>query len=334
MSVPASQAATLPPPATISQAVTAAPVTAPVTARTARVKPVRVSRNGTTFRAVAPTTDPPAVSLATYAVADLDTGRILAARGANVRRQPASTIKLLTSLTAARQVAPRPRHRVTYAEAHPEFCICVGLSVGRRYSRDALMSAMLLPSANDAAEAMAGSDRRGRTAFLGSMNALAGELGLTRTRAMNPSGLTAYGASSTARDLLVLLRAAQADPVVAPFLGMGSALFGPLRNETRTIYRGNAYIDRFRIAEGKTGYTSAAGYNLVVAHPVRDADGDVRRIGVAALGAPSRDANSRSVAALIRWVADHHDVLRPVGTLPAAPGPVVSAQARWVATAP
>ena len=295
---------------------------------------IRRTDNRTTYRAIAATAPPPAVSLATWAVADLDTGRILAAHGQHVRRQPASTLKLLTSLTAARRVPAEPAHRVTWAEAHPEFCICVGLDVGQRYARDSLMAAMLLPSANDAAEAMAGSDRRGRTAFLRAMNRRAERLGMTRTRAINPHGLTAYGASSTARDLLVLLRAAQADAVVAPFLGMRTASFGPLGRETRTITRSNSYIDRFRRAEGKTGYTSAAGYNLVVAHPVRDALGNVRRIGVAALGAPSRDASNRSVAALVRWTAAHRHLLRPLGALPAAPGPVVSRQSRWVAAQP
>ena len=210
---------------------------------------IRRTDNRTTYRAIAATTPPPAVSLATWAVADLDTGRILAAHGQHVRRQPASTLKLLTSLTAARRVPAEPAHRVTWAEAHPEFCICVGLDVGQRYARDSLMAAMLLPSANDAAEAMAGSDRRGRTAFLRAMNRRAERLGMTRTRAINPHGLTAYGASSTARDLLVLLRAAQADAVVAPFLGMRTASFGPLGRETRTITRSNSYVDRFRRAE-------------------------------------------------------------------------------------
>ena len=313
-------------PAALAQA---APAAAPEAAAEQTSPAVRRTQNGTTFRSIELTRSPPAMALKTWAVADLDSGRILAVHRPNARRQPASTIKLLTSLTAARTVRPKPDHRVTWAEAHPEFCICVGLRVGRRYSRDSLMAAMLLPSANDAAEAMAGSHRRGRAAFLRAMNRHAEHLGMTRTRAINPSGLTARGAHSTARDLLVLLRAAQSDPTVAPFLNARSAPFGPLGRERRTITRENAYLERYRRAEGKTGFTTAAGYNLVVAQPVRLADGAVRRLGVAALGARSREANTRSVAALARWVRDSYAVLRPLASLPPASGPVLTAQAKW-----
>ena len=274
----------------------------------------------TAYRSESVLASPPQVPLATWAVADLDTGEILAAHRPRTRRQPASTIKLLTAVTAADRIRRAARHRVTTSEAQPLSCVCVGLTPGRRYSRDALMKGMLLVSGNDAAEALAGADPRGRDGFLRAMNRRADALGAQGTTAVNPSGLTGTGASSTARDLLVFLRAAQADRAVAPILDLGSARFGPARGAKRTIYRANPYVDATPRSEGKTGYTRAAGFNLVVSTRLRDADGTMRRIGVAAMGAPSRDASDRAVTRLTRWVARHHDSLGALGSLPAAPG--------------
>lgn len=274
---------------------------------------------GTAYRSEARLPSPPRVPLATWALADLDTGEILAARGARTRRQPASTIKLLSAVTAAERIAPRARHRVTREESEPLSCVCVGLQPGRRYTRDALMSGMLLVSGNDAAEALAGADPKGREGFLRAMNRTAVALGARDTEAVNPSGLTGIGGYSTARDLLVLLRAAQADDQVAPILGSRRADFGPVRGQARTIYRANSYVDSHRRSEGKTGYTRAAGFNLVVSTVLRDGDGRLRRIGAAAMGAPSRAASDLAVDRLTRWVAAHHDDLRPLGRLPRVP---------------
>src|SRR6185312_325240 len=57
---------------------------------------------------------PPAMPGASFLVADMDTGQILAARAPHVRHLPASTLKALTALTliprldASRQVMVRP----------------------------------------------------------------------------------------------------------------------------------------------------------------------------------------------------------------------------------
>ena len=282
-----------------------------------RLRPVprRVAAR-TVYRSHTRLTSPPRVPLATWALADLDTGEILAAHGQRTRRQPASTIKLLSAVTAADRIDRRTRHRVAPAEARPLSCVCVGLVPGRRYTRDALMKATLLVSGNDAAEALAGADPRGRAGFVRAMNRRADALGARDTVAVNPSGLTGTGAASTARDLLVLLRAAQADAAVSPMLGLESARFGPVRGAKRTIHRSNPYVDATPRSEGKTGYTRAAGFNLVVATTVRDGDGTMRRIGAAAMGAPSRAASDRAVSRLTRWVARHHDSLSALGRLP------------------
>lgn len=305
---------------------TAVTPTAPSYAASAGT-PVTQVVHRTTFRAVPGTvTAPPRVKMRSWAIVDLDTGAILAAHEPRRPLPQASTIKLLTAVTAAARVRPLPRHRVTYAEAHPQYCTCVGLRVGRRYSRAALLTGMLLPSGNDAAEALAGSDPRGHAAFIAAMNATARQLGATDTHVVTPSGLTAAGAHSSARDLLVFLRAAQANRVVEPFLEMASGRVGPVGGRSRVVYRGTDYVNRYPTAQGKSGYTSAARNTLVVATPMATPAGVTHRIGVATLGAPG-GYSTTGTRALTEWAAANLGHLRRLGRLPAAPGPVIGAQA-------
>ncbi|GAA2150274.1 hypothetical protein GCM10009844_31030 [Nocardioides koreensis] len=253
-----------------------------------------------------------------WAIADMDTGVLLAVHHHRRWLPQASTIKLLTAVTAADRVPAMPQHRITRAEAHPQFCTCAGLRVGRRYSRAASLTGLLLPSGNDAAEALAGSDPHGHAAFIRAMNATARRLGATDTHAVTPSGLTAAGAHSSARDLLVLLRAAQANRVVAPFLHKASGPVGPLHGPSHVVYRATDYINIYPTAEGKSGYTTPALNTLVVETPMYTPAGRMHRIGVATLGSPSGYSTS-GTRALTVWAAHNYDRLRRVGQLPHLP---------------
>jgi serine-type D-Ala-D-Ala carboxypeptidase (penicillin-binding protein 5/6) len=270
--------------------------------------------NGTRFRPEGPVTDPPRVRARSWVVADLDRGLLLGVHRSNGHLPMASTIKLLSAVTAARTVARYPDHKVTRREAHPAYCSCAGLKVGRRYTRHALLAGLLLPSGNDAAEALAGSHPNGRRAFVGAMNRIATELGATDTHAANPSGLTAPGAYSTARDLLTLLRAAQREPVVERVLDLSTFEFGPRSGRRHTVRRStdyvNLYADRWPGTQGKSGFTTPAKNTLVVNTPVRG-----HHIGVAILGAPYGKITP-AARRLTLWAARNIESLLPVGRLP------------------
>jgi D-alanyl-D-alanine carboxypeptidase (penicillin-binding protein 5/6) len=270
--------------------------------------------NGTYFRTASRVTPPPIVKARAWAVADMVSGRIIAAHGRHNQLPQASTIKLLTAVTAADTVAVLPAHRVTYAEAHPQFCTCAGLVVGSRYTRMSLLAGMLLPSGNDAAEALAGSHPRGRAAFVTAMNEKARALGAKHTAVVTPSGLTASGAHSTAYDLLVFLRAAQASHVVEPILELSSFRLGPRGGRTHTVYRRTGYVNSYPVSQGKSGYTTPAKNTLVVNTPIAG-----HHVGVATLGAPGGYSTS-GARALTRWAATNFGALVSLGHLPAAPG--------------
>jgi D-alanyl-D-alanine carboxypeptidase (penicillin-binding protein 5/6) len=286
-----------------------------VAARAAR--PTLHLVNGTYYRSARAVSAPPVVHARAWAVADMDTGRIIATHGRHNRLPQASTIKLLTAVTAAEAVPRLPSHRITSSEAHPQYCTCAGLEVGKRYTRKALLAGMLLPSGNDAAEALAGSDPDGHAAFIAAMNAKAKALGAKHTVVVTPSGLTAAGAHSTAYDLLVFLRAALANPVVEPILEMRSFRLGPRGGTTHVVHRATYYVNTYPGSLGKSGYTTPAKSTLVVSTPISG-----HHIGVATLGAPSGKSTS-GARGLTLWAASNFGALAALGRLPAAPGPAL-----------
>ncbi len=271
--------------------------------------PLHLARN-TYYRPAGRVPLPPTVTARSWVVADLDTGAILGTHLRHNKLPQASTIKLLTALTAADTVAARPAHRVSRSEAHPASCTCAGLVVGQRYTRTALLAGMLLPSGNDAAEALAGSHPRGRAAFVAAANRKAAALGARDTVMVTPSGLTARGAHSSASDLLVLLRAAQASPVVRPILGMSSYRLGPVGGRTHVVRRATDYVNKYPSAQGKSGYTTAARNTLVVNTPING-----RHIGVALLGAPYGKSTS-GARALTLWASANRSRLAVLAHLP------------------
>ena len=273
----------------------------------------RYVANGTEFRPRRTTVAlPPQVRARSWVVVDLDTGRLLGKHRARARLPQASTIKLLTAMTATRTIGPRAKHRVTAYEKS-QVCSCAPIKRGRWYSRNTLLKAMLLPSANDAAEAVAGSHPQGRWAFYAQMNRLAQDLGALDTVAKNASGLTAAGSYSSARDLVVLLRAALADETVARILAKRTARIATVAGKVpRRVWRTTDYVNRYAGSLGKSGWTTPAQNTLVV---VTEIDG--HRIATAHLGAPS-GYSTDGARALTTWASKNIEGLRAVGRLPRA----------------
>jgi D-alanyl-D-alanine carboxypeptidase (penicillin-binding protein 5/6) len=267
--------------------------------------------NRTEFRPRATSVSlPPQVRARSWVVADLDTGLMLGKHRARVRLPQASTMKLLTALTAVRTIPPGTLHRVDRFDKS-QTCSCAGLKRGRLYERDTLLAGMLLPSGNDAAEAVAGSYPAGRRPFYRAMNRLAARLGARDTVARNASGLTAAGSHSTARDLVVLLRAAVADDTIAGILSQRSATIATANGRGKhVVWRGTDYVNRYESSLGKSGWTTPAKNTLVVTTEI-----DGHRIAVASLGAPGGYSTS-GARALTEWASANLAGLKGVGRLP------------------
>ncbi len=271
----------------------------------------------------------PRVSAATFVLADLETGEVLAARNAHGLMRPASTQKILTFLTLLPELDPAMLYRARFEDANVEGSK-VGLVPEATYSVHNLFEGMMLISGNDAANALAtaaGGVRR----TVARMNAVARELGAINTTVRNPSGLDAPRQYTSAYDLTLITRAAMeradfrryASTVRSTFPGkMPRRKNKPRR--TFQIWTQDKLLMNYRGAIGvKTGFTSKAKGTFV---------GAATRGGRTLVATVLRTKNSswEESAALLDWGFANASRVTPVGTLneptltgsTAAPAPV------------
>lgn len=238
-------------------------------------------------------TDPtaPVVDAAAYAVYDLTNDEWMSATNADATRPVGSLIKLLTAYVVMQ--AGDPTKVVTIPDLTIDTMESqIGLIEGEQLQRDTLLRAMMIVSANDAAEALAIDIAGSEAGFVTLMNEAADELGLEGTTAANPSGLDASGAGSTARDVIEMTDLLMQDETFRATVARREArLHGqvfPATNELLSTYPG---------ADGvKTGSTSQGGYS-VVASATRDG----RSIAVAVLGAATDESRFAVASELLDW---------------------------------
>ena len=157
----------------------------------------------------APGAEPlPKVRAASYLLADLTTGEVLAAQDPHGRLRPASTLKILTALTLLPELDPAAVYTAQWEDANAEGSRA-GLVPDATYTVDQLFQALFLVSGNDAASALANA-AGGVPGTVAAMNATAKGLGALDTTVRNPSGLDAPGQYTSAYDLAVIARTAMA----------------------------------------------------------------------------------------------------------------------------
>jgi D-alanyl-D-alanine carboxypeptidase (penicillin-binding protein 5/6) len=193
------------------------------------------------------------------------TGQWLYGRSPNQRVAIASTTKLMTALLTLEHVHRLGRmftQNLYYSAAADSQ---IGLVPGERMSVHDLLIALLLPSADDAAEDLAYNVGQGSVArFVGMMNARARELHLTHTHYSTPIGLDTPGNYSSAADLAKLATYLLAHSrYFARVVGLPHATLSS-GNHVRYVVNRNDLVARFPWIHGvKTGHTSQAGYVLV-----------------------------------------------------------------------
>jgi D-alanyl-D-alanine carboxypeptidase (penicillin-binding protein 5/6) len=185
----------------------------------------------------------------------------------------------------------------------------IGLAPGERMSVHDLLLALMLPSADDAAEDLAFNVGHGSLArFVAMMNAEARKLGLRHTHYTTPIGLDTPGNYSTAADLVTLAdydmthSAYFARIVALPRATLWSG------DHVRTVVNRNDLVARFPWIDGvKTGHTLQAGYVLVASGH----RGGMALIS-AVLGTDSETSRDANTLALLDYGGANFRVWTPV----------------------
>lgn len=281
-------------------------------------------------------TPPPDVA-DSWLVADLDTGKILAAKAPHALKRPASTLKTLTAVTFLPVFDKTRVYTATDADVRADGTR-VGMIEKTTYTVDELWRALLLVSANDAAHAL-GEVAGGQAQAAAAMQAKARNLQALDTRVVNTSGLDEKKQFSSAYDLALFGRAGMAMADFRAYVALVRADFpgkrvrgsppGTPRPRIPIETKNRLLLDGYPGTIGvKTGYTTLAGNTYI---------GAVTRGGHTLLITMmhTHQRLEPSAKALFAWGFAHLGAT-PVGTLvdPVAPGAAAANSSPDVAVAP
>lgn len=271
------------------------------------------------------------VSAPSAILMNADTGVVLYEKNARNPTYPASTTKIATALYALHLARNRLDHPVTiYQEAvaavspslrrssgrHPSHRLEFGgshmsLKVGEILSLESLLYGLMVCSGNDAANAIAHYAAGSIPEFMNGLNSYLKSIGCQSTHFTNPHGLPDPLHRTSAFDLALMTSYALKDSVFKQVVKTTRYL-RPKTNKQEESYliQSNALLKPgkhfYPYAIGvKTGYTAAAGSNLVAA-----AEKDGRRLIAVALNCEDMSQRYRSCISMFEAAFSEQKVER------------------------
>ena len=215
--------------------------------------------------------NPPELYAESAILVDADTGQILLEKNMNKKMYPASITKVMTCLLAMERAKPGDVVTVTdeVVAAVPRNTTHIALTGGEQLTVEQLEYAMMVESANDAANMLAAHISGSTQAFAMLMNDRAKELGAKDTHFTNAHGLPDPSHYTSAYDMALITRAAMQHPQFRSLAGAAAYEIPPtnkqsearrLNNRNYMFTLNDTYPGAFA---GKTGWTEEAGHTLV-----------------------------------------------------------------------
>jgi serine-type D-Ala-D-Ala carboxypeptidase (penicillin-binding protein 5/6) len=270
-------------------------------------KPEQPSNQDGTRQAPAAEDGPPRVAAKAWILIDARDGSILASEAPEKRLPIASATKLMTAYLALENLKPGQVVRAAAYQPSAAAEITLGLRRGERVQARDLLYGLLLPSANDAAQAIAVAVSGSVPAFVTEMNRAAQELGLLNTSYANPIGLDDPDNYSSAHDLVTLAALLLADPLFDRIVDSTGATLRS-GDRARQVSTRNMLLTRVPWVDGvKTGHTLGAGYVLV-----GSGSQNGTRLISAVLGAPSESARDADTLELLDYGFTLYQSVQPV----------------------
>lgn len=216
---------------------------------------------------------PPQVSAPTAILIDSESGRVLYEKNADTKMYPASTTKVMTALLASEykdldEQVTASQNVVKIERGSSQ----IYLNPGEIITMRQLLYALMLPSANDAAIAIAEHLGGSIDGFATLMNERAQSLGAINTNFVNPNGLHDDNHYTTARDLSMIAREGMKNPIFREVVGTNNYVIPATNKQVERNYltNGNKLISKvnnkyaYEYAIGiKTGYTTKSQHCLV-----------------------------------------------------------------------
>lgn len=158
-------------------------------------------------------TEPNVNAEAIYSV-EVSTGKVLFEKNAHEKKFPASTTKVMTALLVLENCELTDTATASYNAISiiPSGYSTAHIQVGETLTIEDLLYALMLPSANEAANILAEHVAGSISSFATMMNTRAEELGCENTHFVNPNGIHNDDHYSTAYDLYLIANEAMKNP--------------------------------------------------------------------------------------------------------------------------
>lgn len=204
----------------------------------------------------------PELSAKSIIIIDTNSSVVLYQKEPDLRLSPASTTKMMTAIIALENYQLDKVLTVGEQEVDGNR---IKLLPGEKLTVETLLHALLIGSANDAAQVLADNFPGGEEAFVAAMNQKAVSLKLENTHFTNPVGLDGETHYSTARDLARLARVVVENPFLGKIVSTKEITItdvsGTIKHDLRNT---NELLGKIEGVKGvKTGWTQNAGECLV-----------------------------------------------------------------------
>ena len=208
----------------------------------------------------------PSLSAESVILLEAESGTTVFEKNAHTRLPMASTTKIMTALVALELAAPDTVICVDGRAVGIEGS-SIYLCEGETLTLEALLYALMLESANDAAVAIAIGVAGSEEAFVEAMNAKAISLGLSHSHFANPHGLDDQSHYTTAYELARITQAALQNPLLKTIVSTKKTTIPHQSTDgVRLLVNHNKMLRQYEGCIGvKTGYTQKSGRCLVSA---------------------------------------------------------------------
>ena len=218
----------------------------------------------------------PEVTAQKVVMLNLETGAYVneLTKAADEIAYPASLTKLVTLLVASELITDYNQTVVADKSCYDDLVVGssnINVKDGEIFKYDDLMYAVAISSANEASNVLAINLCGSIQAFVDKMNEKAAQLGATNTHFINTHGLHDEQHYTTANDMAKIAKAAFSNERVLAYVSASTHIIEPTNKTTEkrtlittnSLMRQNSGIYYKYCKAGKTGTTTAAGYNLI-----------------------------------------------------------------------
>ena len=233
----------------------------------------------------------PNVLASTALIFNLADERILFEKDIHTPKKIASLTKILTGLAVLENLNLNSKVTLT-PEAVATFGQAGNFDAGETFLVRDLLTAMLVQSSNDAAQALADAAPQSILDFI---NKLILDLGLEKTSIATVTGLDDADNHATAFDLMRLILYSSDQRELWRLMGLPQATIYEVKNQTpHELFSTNKLLGKFGVIAGKTGFTTEAKETYVAIFQIAPD----QRLGLVILDSPDRFTDTQT---LINW---------------------------------